>query len=208
MLRRVMTTPVLRQRAIPILLVVGLLSGCAVEGGGGESTASPTPTGSPTPAPGADFYPVGVGMRWQFHTNDGFTYVMEVVSEGSHQGRASFEMHSYTEGFGASTMYHDVSGDDVWSWSEGSGSAWGLSMDLPPADSKDWTYDLGGIFFTFEWEAEPGSISVPTGVYSGCWRVHNRSTSVTNYTTYCPDIGPVYFVGGSQTGSLESVTGL
>ncbi|MGE0550508.1 MAG: hypothetical protein AB7R00_25815 [Kofleriaceae bacterium] len=169
----------------------------------------PEPTTGPT-NPTANYYPLAVGNRWDFVTSDQKTFRIDVVDFGVHQQRPSYEVHGTLEGWWWPTTavsYEYTEGGDSYLFIPGLSREWARSMEGPPEDGQQWSYDIAGSPRQFAWEYE-GTISVPAGTFHDCYRLVNLSTSLVDYTVYAPNVGPVYSVSGSQTRSLTNLTTL
>lgn len=188
----------MRPLALPVVLVLAL--GCSsapdpidrdAATGGGDAGTPGDGGGGPCPGCSDDLYPIGLGMRWDY-----------VIARGSRPGCAtsvsSTVVSMGTDPDGATYYTRELScgsypssdvkreGDTIWIRSTGT-SAWYRYLVLPPTEGAEFAAG-GASGASYRWTSA-GSVTVPAGTYSGCWRREQVGYDVSEI--YCPGVGMV-----------------
>jgi hypothetical protein len=150
------------------------------DGGGGSGSGSGTDD---------RLYPLEVGRTWAYDVTSTYascpagTVEMKVLSSGTTDGRATFEVR----GFCGLTGHTSVDGDLVEDYIDWGPPGWMRSLDEPVAAGHTWTTTNGSATFTMTY-SDAGTVAG----HSDCWKV-TQNVSYTTYWIYCRGTGLVRY---------------
>ena len=179
------------------LWILALAAACGGGGGGadggddgGDDAAGPD-AASGVDGAGTDdrLYPLEVGRRWTYQVTStypscpGGSREQMVLSEGTTEGRATFQVMSFC-GLAGNTS---VEGDRVEEYYDWGPTGWYRWTDEPVEDGHTWTTTNGSATFTQTYD-QVG----PTGGHDDCWKVI-QNVSYTSYWIFCRGVGLVKY---------------
>ncbi len=133
-------------------------------------------------------YPLALGRVWTYDVTStysscpGGTRELRVMSEGTTQGRMTFEV----KGFCGLVGHTNVEGDRVEDYYDWGPTGWMRSLDTPVSEGHTWQTTNGSATFGMSYAAT----DVPG--YHDCWKV-TQQVSYTTYWVYCRGAGLVRY---------------
>jgi hypothetical protein len=169
-------------------LVLLLVAAC------GSSPSDPATSPDASPADGMQppandsLYPLEVGRVFTYAVTStypscpGGTREMRVLSKGTTEGRATFEV----KGFCGLVGHTSVEGDRVEEYFDWGPKGWMRALDTPVQDGHTWQTTNGSATFGMRY-----STTTVAG-YDECWKV-TQQVSYTTYWIYCRGAGLVRY---------------
>ncbi|NVB77717.1 MAG: hypothetical protein HOV81_04920 [Kofleriaceae bacterium] len=167
-------------------LVLLLVAACDA---GSDGSATGTDGGGSGSASDDRLYPLEVGRTWTYDVTSTYPSCpagmrqMKVLSAGTTEGRATFEV----QGFCGLTGHTSIAGDKVEEYFDWGPTGWMRSLDEPVSAGHTWTTTNGSATFTMSY-SDAGAV----GSYTDCWKV-TQNVSYTTYWIYCRGTGLVRY---------------
>ena len=155
----------------------------------------------------ANYYPLEVGMRWEYKLSNGMKRIDEVIGEELHHGKNArvIRVSHPDAGIPDSFTYFAVENEDILTHSN---KGWTTFLALPPDIDQIWEYNYGTFAREYEWEFV-GDYSAGSKVYSNCYKSVNitRNQDIIHFwSIYAPNVGTVHASGASGTSELISLS--
>jgi hypothetical protein len=155
-------------------------------GGGGDSGGGGDRGGG---GPETRLSPLEVGRTWTYDITSTYAscpagrHDMRVVSAGTTDGRAAFEVASFCGPTGHTSVTGNIV-EDYYDWGP---VGWTRQLDEPVEAGHTWMTTNGSATFGMTYSNEGSA-----GGFSDCWRV-TQQVSYTSYWIYCRGVGLVTF---------------